>query len=203
MNRFCRLFLFMLMCGGLLFAAVPRPPATEPKLFRKALAHPAKVAGGLRIEGGGYTDYQRILAATAKGLAELGVIADGDVPIPEKTDDTRPIWDWLAEHAGGDRLVFLKDGYYSANWDAAQRAANRKALLDRIREKGDVDMIFAFGTWAGLDMATADISVPVFSMSVTDAVQAGIAKSLKDSGRDNLRTHRSTSSAISADRCFP
>ena len=35
-------------------------------------------------------------------------------------------------------------------------------------------------------MATADISVPVFSMSVTDAVQAGIAKSLKDSGRDNL-----------------
>ena len=63
---------------------------------------------------------------------------------------------------------------------------SRKALLDRIREKGDVDMIFAFGTWAGLDMATADISVPVFSMSVTDAVQAGIAKSLKDSGRDNL-----------------
>ena len=164
----------------------PRPPATEQTVQEKAPAHPARKWRGAYIEGGGYTDYQRILAATAKGLAELGVIADGDVPIPEKTDDTRPIWDWLAEHAGGDRLVFLKDGYYSANWDAAQRAANRKALLDRIREKGDVDMILAFGTWSGLDMATADISVPVFSMSVTDAVQAGIAKSLKDSGRDNL-----------------
>ena len=167
----------------------PRPPAErKPELFRKKRPpHPAKKWRVAYIEGGGYTDYQRIFAATAKGLAELGVIADGDVPIPEKTDDTRPIWDWLAEHAGGDRLVFLKDGYYSANWDAAQRAANRKALLDRIREKGDVDMIFAFGTWAGLGMATAAIiSVPVFSMSVTDAVQAGIAKSLKDSGRDNL-----------------
>lgn len=187
MNRFCRLFLFMLMCGGLLFAAVPASRRRRnPSCSGKTPAHPAKKWRVAYIEGGGYTDYQRILAATAKGLAELGVIADGDVPIPEKTDDTRPIWDWLAEHAGGDRLVFLKDGYYSANWDAAQRAANRKALLDRIREKGDVDMIFAFGTWAGLDMATADISVPVFSMSVTDAVQAGIAKSLKDSGRDNL-----------------
>ena len=177
----------MLMCGGLLFAAVPASAGDGTQTVQeKAPAHPAKKWRVAYIEGGGYTDYQRILAATAKGLAELGVIADGDVPIPEKTDDTRPIWDWLAEHAGGDRLVFLKDGYYSANWDAAQRAANRKALLDRIREKGDVDMIFAFGTWAGLDMATADISVPVFSMSVTDAVQAGIAKSLKDSGRDNL-----------------
>ena len=163
MNRFCRLFLFMLMCGGLLFAAVPASAGDGTQAVQeKTPAHPEKKWRVAYIEGGGYTDYQRILAATAKGLAELGVIADGDVPIPEKTDDTRPIWDWLAEHAGGDRLVFLKDGYYSANWDAAQRAANRKALLDRIREKGDVDMIFAFGTWAGLDMATADISVPVF-----------------------------------------
>ena len=158
MNRFCRLFLFMLMCGGLLFAAVPASAGDGTQAVQeKTPAHPEKKWRVAYIEGGGYTDYQRILAATAKGLAELGVIADGYVPIPEKTDDTRPIWDWLAEHAGGDRLVFLKDGYYSANWDAAQRAANRKALLDRIREKGDVDMIFAFGTWAGLDMATADI----------------------------------------------
>ena len=188
MNRFCRLFLFIVVCGGLLFAAVAASAADTPVVGEKASAHPAKRWRAAYIEGGGYTDYQRILTATAKGLAELGIIADGDVPIPEKTDDTRPIWDWLAEHAGGDRLEFLKDGYYSANWDAPQRAANRKALLDRIRERGDVDMVFAFGTWAGLDMATADIAVPVFSMSVTDAVQAGISKSLEDSGRDNLHT---------------
>ncbi len=188
MNRFCRLFLCIMLCGGLLFAAVAASADGTPVVEEKASAHPAKRWRAAYIEGGGYTDYQRILAATAKGLAELGIIADGDVPIPEKTDDTRPIWDWLAEHAGGDRLEFLKDGYYSANWDAPQRAANKKALLDRIRERGDVDMVFAFGTWAGLDMATADIAVPVFSMSVTDAVQAGISKSLEDSGRDNLHT---------------
>lgn len=187
MSRYCRLFLFLLMCGGLLFAAGPAFAADGAQAVQgKAPAHPAKKWRVAYIEGGGYTDYQHILAATAKGLAELGIIAAGDVPIPKGTDDTRPIWDWLAEHAGGDRLVFLKDGYYSANWDAAQRTANRQALIDRIRKRGDVDMILAFGTSAGLDMASADISVPVFSMSVTDAVQAGIAKSLEDSGRDNL-----------------
>ena len=92
----------MLMCGGLLFAAVPASAGDGTQTVQeKAPAHPAKKWRVAYIEGGGYTDYQRILAATAKGLAELGVIADGDVPIPEKTDDTRPIWDWLAEHAGG------------------------------------------------------------------------------------------------------
>ncbi|MFQ9866128.1 MAG: ABC transporter substrate-binding protein [Bilophila wadsworthia] len=185
MNRFCRLFLFMLMCGGLLFAAVPASAGDGTQAVQeKTPAHPEKKWRVAYIEGGGYTDYQRILAATAKGLAELGVIADGDVPIPEKTDDTRPIWDWLAEHAGGDRL-FLKDGYYSANWDAAQRAANRKALLDRIREKGDVDD-FRLRHMGRAGHGHSRYFRSVFSMSVTDAVQAGIAKSLKDSGRDNL-----------------
>lgn len=106
---------------------------------------------------------------------------------PSGEDGRHPaIWDWLAEHAGGDRLVFLKDGYYSANWDAAQRAANRKALLDRIREKGDVDMIFCLRHMGRAGHGHSRYFRPVFSMSVTDAVQAGIAKSLKDSGRDNL-----------------
>lgn len=188
MNRF-RLF-HVWLAFGLLFAfscgsawAAEGSPRHQGSAEQAVPAQKWRVA---YIEGGGYTDYQRILAATAKGLAELGIITDGDVPVPVGTDDTRPIWDWLADHAGGDRLEFLKDGYYSAHWDKERRDANKEALLRRIREKGDVDMIFAFGTWAGLDMATADISVPIFSMSVTDAVQAGIASSLEDSGRDNV-----------------
>ena len=78
----------MLMCGGLLFAAVPASAGDGTQAVQeKTPAHPAKKWRVAYIEGGGYTDYQRILAATAKGLAELGVIADGDVPIPELTDE--------------------------------------------------------------------------------------------------------------------
>lgn len=171
MKRLPLLFLLALLMG----ACVATAQATAPKKWR-----------AVYVEGGGYTDYQQILAATAQGLAKLGLIKHGDVPIPLGTDDTRPMWDWLAENAGGERIEFLKDGYYSAGWDEKRRDANKKALLRRIRERGDVDMIFAYGTWAGLDMATDEHSVPVFSMSVTDAVQAGIVDSVTDSGLDHV-----------------
>ena len=65
MNRFCRLFLFIVLCGGLLFAAVAASADGTPVVEEKASAHPAKRWRVAYIEGGGYTDYQRILAATA------------------------------------------------------------------------------------------------------------------------------------------
>lgn len=138
------------------------------------------------VEGGPYTDYQQIFAGTVRGLAKLGLIADGNVPVPAHSESTQEMWAWLCANAGGDRLEFLPDGYYSANWDETARAANKAAILRRIREKNDVDMIFAFGTWAGQDMATDEHRVPTFSMSVTDAVDAGIVASVEDSGRDHV-----------------
>jgi ABC-type uncharacterized transport system substrate-binding protein len=138
------------------------------------------------VEGGPYTDYQQIFAGTVRGLAKLGLIVNGDVPVPADSESTREMWAWLNANAGGDRLEFLADGYYSANWDEKLRASNKADLLRRIRERGDVDMIFAFGTWAGQDMATDEHSVPTFSMSVTDAVDAGIVASAEDSGRDHV-----------------
>lgn len=138
------------------------------------------------VEGGPYTDYQQILAGTVHGLAALGVIDNGAVPVPKDSESTREMWEWLCTHAHGRQVEFLPDGYYSANWDAARRIENKAAILQRIREKNDVDMILAFGTWAGQDMATDEHTVPVFSMSVTDAVDAGIVASTTDSGRDHV-----------------
>lgn len=160
---------------------------THPPLKKEYLQQhkPAKKWRVAYIEGGNYTDYQNILVATTKALANLGLIANGNAPIPATADDTRPIWEWLVQHAGGDQIEFLKDGYYSANWDKDQRALNKEALLKRIREKGDVDIVLAFGTWAGIDMRE-EKKIPVFSLSVTDAVQAGIVQSIDDSGQDNL-----------------
>lgn len=138
------------------------------------------------LEGGPFSDYQRIFQGLAKGLAAEGVIRDGNVPLPRDTEDARPMWDWLIRNAGGDQIVFLPDGFYSANWDESRRAAVRDELLTRIREKGDVDAILAFGTWAGQDLASADLDVPVIVSSVTNAVEAGIIPSPEDSGKDNL-----------------
>lgn len=151
-----------------------------------ASSNPQKKWRVIYVEGGPYTDYQQIFAGTVHGLAKLGLIANGDVPVPANSESTREMWDWLCANAGGDRLEFLADGYYSANWDEKLRVSYKADIMRRIHERGDVDIILAFGTWAGQDMATDEHSVPTFSMSVTDAVDAGIVASAEDSGLDHV-----------------
>lgn len=147
----------------------------QPKVWRVAY-----------VEGGPFVDYQKILRGIAVGLHRMGLIENGSVPIPENSEDVSAMWEWLARNAGGTVVRFLPDGFYSANWDAGTRETNRSALLERIREKKDVDMLLAFGTWGGQDLAGADIDIPVIVASVTNAVEAGIIPSVDDSGRDNL-----------------
>lgn len=144
-----------------------------------------KVWKVLYVEGGPFSNYQNTLAHTARGLEKLGLLSNAQVEIPKDKESSREMWDWLAQNATG-RLQFLPDGHYTANWDAASRITVKNEILKRIRERGDVDMIIAMGTWSGLDMAEQDLGVPVFSMSVTDAVGAGIVASIEDSGKDNV-----------------
>ncbi len=154
------------------------------------------------VESGPYGDFQKTLRGLAKGLAELGIISNGDIPAQKGggTDASAPLWAWLAEHAGGDRLAFLPDGFYTDNWDSERRAASKTALLNRIRTRRDVDLILAFGTWAGQDFATDEHNVPVFVINASDPVGSGIITSPADSGRDHVhadvepdRTHRQIS----------
>ena len=147
---------------------------------------PPKVWRIAYVEGGPFVDYQKILRGVAAGLQRMGLIENGSVPLPEKSEDVSAMWEWLARNAGGTAVRFLPDGFYSADWDTGTRETNRTALLERIRERKDVDMLLAFGTWGGQDFADADIDIPVIVASVTNAVEAGIIPSVEDSGRDNL-----------------
>ncbi|MDL2227243.1 hypothetical protein LJB86_06275, partial [Deltaproteobacteria bacterium OttesenSCG-928-M10] len=93
---------------------------------------------------------------------------------------------WLSQEAGGDYLEFLPDGHYSANWDEQLRQENKKLVLKRLKNKGDVDLIWASGTWAGQDMATDEHDTFVLSSNATAPVLAGISRTLTDSGRDHV-----------------
>lgn len=171
----------LLVSFGILIAvAVPCP---ESMGAVKEPGRPMRVA---YIEGGFYTDYARILVAVAQGLAELGVIADGDAPIPESVESTAGIWRWLCANAGGNAIEFVPDGYYSAGWDDALFAKKRSELVARLNGAKDIDLVLAFGTKAGQAMASDDHSTPVAVLSVTDAVTAGIIPSPEDSGRDHV-----------------
>ncbi len=138
------------------------------------------------VEGGNFKEYCLTLAGLAHGLEQLGLIAHGRVPVAEDSEDARPLWEWLAANAGGDRLEFLADGYYSAGWDEAERARIKSAVLERIRGRGDVDLILTAGTSAGQDLATAEHRIPVMANSVTSPVASGISRTNQDSGLDHV-----------------
>lgn len=167
---------------------LPALAAGSPALAAPDADSPAdgKVWRVIYVEGGPFSDYQRIFQGLALGLKERGLVEHGHVPLPRGSEEVAGMWDWLHRHAGGKHLVFQPDGFYSANWDSARREEIRQQILQRIREKKDVDLILAFGTWAGQDMAAQDLPVPVVVSSVTNAVDAGIIPSVEDSGRDNL-----------------
>ncbi len=167
----------------ILGSAAIAPAEAEPTVHRPPDGQKWRL---IYVEGGHFKDYYLTLAGLAHGLEELGLIADGRVPAAEDSEDARPLWEWLAANAGGGRLEFLADGYYSANWDEAERARIKAAVLERIRERGDVDLILAFGTAAGQDLATAEHRVPVMSLVVTSAVASGISRTNLDSGLDHV-----------------
>lgn len=170
-----RIILFFLLAWSCTFSAVAQERPADGKVWRV-----------IYVEGGPFSDYQRIFQGLALGLEERGLIDNGHVPLPADSEEALGMWQWLVSHAGGKHIVFLPDGFYSAGWDKQQRERIRQDVLQRIRERKDVDMILAFGTWAGQDFSAQDLPVPVIVSSVTNAVDSGIIPSVSDSGRDNL-----------------
>ncbi len=138
-------------------------------------------------EGGPHSNYYHYLEATILGLMKLGWIEKADLDkIQSKNKDTRRLWNWLVKEASSDYLEFVGDGYYSANWDDQLRKENRARILDMLRRGKDVDLVIAMGTWAGLDLANDEHSVPTVVMSTSDPVESGIIKSAEDSGYDHV-----------------
>lgn len=136
-------------------------------------------------EGGGYIDYQQILMATIKGLMKLGWIEESLIP-PQKGEQTKELWDWLASKAKSDYLVFVADAHYSANFDDTLREKTSAAVIQRLTQKHDINLIIAMGTLAGQDLANNNHSTYTEVISASDPIAAGIVKSVEDSGFDHV-----------------
>ena len=138
-------------------------------------------------EGGPHANYYHYLEATIQGLMNLGWIEKSDLSkINGKRQNTERLWIWLANNAKSDYLEFVEDGYYSANWDDDQRRINKNKLLQRLAFEDEINLVIAMGTWAGLDLANDEHSVPTIVMSTSDPVESGIIKSQDDSGYDHV-----------------
>ncbi len=136
-------------------------------------------------EGGPYRNYLATLKATVRGLVSLGWIEPMAMPETEG-EESAPLWRWLAENARSEYLEFVADAHYSGNWDKKIREEQSGALMERLNETGDIDLLMAMGTWAGKDFANDKHSTATMIMSTSDPVAAGIIKSVEDSGFDHV-----------------
>lgn len=139
------------------------------------------------VESGIYVEYPQTLRAVIGGLEQLGWVTL-DAPIPDE-QSAQDIWQWLAQHNTSNYLTFDPSAYWRpGNFDTAEREPTRQAVLQRIQQDKDVDLLIAMGTWAGQDMRALGPPVPTVVTSVSDPLTAGIVDSIHDSGRDNLHT---------------
>ncbi|WP_321418240.1 ABC transporter substrate binding protein [uncultured Desulfobacter sp.] len=139
-------------------------------------------------EGGEYYDYKGWFIATIAGLMDTGWIEKATIPIAEG-EYTTAVWNWLATNMKSDYIAFVKDAHYSAKWDDKLRAQMTEEIIERLNNQKDIDLMLAFGTWAGKDLANNRHSTPTLVLSASDAVGAGIIKSIEDSGFDHINAH--------------
>ncbi|ABM05018.1 ABC-type uncharacterized transport system, periplasmic component [Psychromonas ingrahamii 37] len=136
-------------------------------------------------EGGEYTDYQKEFTATIKGLMKLGWIELQTIP-EQPGERTDLLWKWLSTQIKSDYIEFVPDAYYSAGWDEELRKQSAAAVIDRLKNKPDIDLMIAMGTWAGKDLANDRHTTPTLVLSASDPLAAGIIKSVEDSGYSHL-----------------
>ncbi len=137
------------------------------------------------VESGEYSEYPRTLDAIVEGLQRLGWLGLGEDMPAGMTG--REMWSWLSRNVRSNHLEFVEDAWWQpGNFDAEQRAPMREAIMRRLNDKKDIDLIIAMGTWAGQDMRALGPPVPTIVGSASDPIAARISDSAADSGRDNL-----------------
>lgn len=139
------------------------------------------------LQGGPYFEYDQVFLAVVLQLRKLGWLENVNIPA-RFTKDAQGLYEFLSTNSKVSKyLEFPPDAFYDSNWKDELRLANKRKLIERLQKK-DIDLIFAFGTWAGQDMKNMppEFDIPAVVMDVSDALKAEIVDSNEDSGRDNL-----------------
>lgn len=135
------------------------------------------------FEGGEYTDYQKVLIETVKGLMKLGWIEKTEIP-EQQGEQTAQLWQWLKQ-LPSDYIEFVPDAHYSAQWNEDVLESVTDKVIKRLNQH-DLDLMIAMGTWAGKALSNNRHHTPTMVLSTSDPLTAGIIKSIADSGYDHI-----------------
>jgi len=138
------------------------------------------------LEGGDYGNYPLNLRALVEALSEMFWIEPIKLPKDSGGTDAMGLWNWLATYVESDYIEFVKDASWSSAWDKEKRKKTRQTVINRLKNKKDIDLMLAMGTWAGQDLANNEHSVATIVMSSSNPLKSKIIKSDDDSGFDHL-----------------
>ncbi len=119
------------------------------------------------VENGNYIDHNLILQETVKWLGNIGIIENERAKLPISATN-KELWQWLAQNAGGDKVEFVADAFYSANWNSTLLRNKIKELRNRIITNDDIDLVFTFGTNVGVTISRRIPQVNVMNFTMTD-----------------------------------
>ncbi|WP_353572853.1 ABC transporter substrate binding protein [Candidatus Albibeggiatoa sp. nov. BB20] len=137
-------------------------------------------------QGGPLDTYPKVLAATVKGLVELGWLVEEELPPSGiKLTSTNDIWDHLA-NLDNRYLDFVGNAFWSAEWDENLRQKHVEKMIHRFNTRQDIDFMIAMGTWAGIDLANDRHKTKLLVFDAADAVKSKIINSIYDSGLDHI-----------------
>lgn len=138
------------------------------------------------LEGGPYANYQSILKAMTRTLMDAGWIQPASLPKCRDEIETRTLWNFLSTQIQSNYLEFPPDAYWTAEWRDTEREKLKQDIIQRLKNAKDINLMLAFGTWAGQDLANNQHNTPTMVLSASNAVRSGIIKSVEDSGFDHV-----------------
>lgn len=140
-------------------------------------------------EGGSYIDFQRVFRHMVRALQSQNIINGELLPLDYLFDEGDN-YQKLAQISKGGCIEFVADGLYNANWQNSEREKIRHDLTHRILNKDDIDMLWAFGTNAGIDFAKGNLDIPVLVITPSDPEAAGIISKGEFSNRKNVHVQK-------------
>lgn len=126
------------------------------------------------FQAGSFADFQKVFRQTALALQNDGYIKR-EAPLNLGfTHDAPGAFAALSDKSAGGCIEFVRDGLYDGAWDPVRIDERERALRERLKERGDIDMIWALGTVAGQRLADSSLKTKVLVMTATDPESGGI-----------------------------
>ena len=118
-----------------------------------------------------------------ESLKQDGWIQYDSLPMDPDNVDAKMLIDWLSKRDIGPYIEFVSDANYYLAYEGEEYVGN--SLIQHVN-KGDIDLIFAMGTWPGRFVKSLNLNIPLMVYGSVDPIGAGIVESAENSGNENI-----------------